>query len=290
MKRIIASSVVLALLAVGSTAFGLCSVSDTGTWSKNWPRELETLRTQSRTQVGPTLAARHFAMRFNDRDEFEAAWPHILNVKNKGAPSDLVREPNFFLGKKQTEVVVHCPPEGQWENPKISGLVAFAMTHAQPDKTWMWSDRESNILSYVMRGSEKYDITLTRSAKDFEQWSINVSISAGGKTRFEWETHDEGTFAFSGDLLIYSNHHRNATGCEIRAVDLAEGTTLWSTQLKGVGPVEHSKYRNRINLSLSDGKITIYGNESSGQYIEILDLKSGETISNTLGRKSGQTF
>ena len=118
MKRIVASSVVLALLAAGSTAFGLYSVSDTGTWSKNWPRELETLRAQSRTLVGPTLAARHFAMRFQDRDEFEAAWPHILKVKSKGAPIYLVRGANFFLGKKQTGVVVHCPPEGQWENPK----------------------------------------------------------------------------------------------------------------------------------------------------------------------------
>ena len=57
-------------------------------------------------------------MRFKDRDEFESAWPHILEVKSKGAPIYLVRGQNFFLGKKQTGVVVHCPPVGQWENPK----------------------------------------------------------------------------------------------------------------------------------------------------------------------------
>jgi len=117
-KKFVASVVVLAVFAVGSTAFGLYSVSDTGKRPKDWPRELETLRAQSRTLVGPTFAARHFAMRFKDRDEFEAAWPHILEVKSKGAPIYLVRGPNFFLGKKQTGVVVHCPPEGQWENPK----------------------------------------------------------------------------------------------------------------------------------------------------------------------------
>lgn len=118
MKKLVAPVLVLALFAVGATAFGLYSVSDTGTWPKEWPRELETLRTQSRTLVGPTLAARHFAMRFKNRDEFEAAWPYILEVKSKGAPIYLVRGPNFFLGKEQTGVVVHCPPEGQWENPK----------------------------------------------------------------------------------------------------------------------------------------------------------------------------
>ena len=118
MKKFTASIAVLALLAVGSTAFGLYSVSDTGTWPKEWPNQLESLRTQSRTLVGPTLSARHFAMRFKSRDEFEAAWPHILKVKSKGAPIYLVRGPNFFLGKEQTGVVVHCPPEGQWDNPK----------------------------------------------------------------------------------------------------------------------------------------------------------------------------
>lgn len=118
MKKIVGSIVALALFAVVSTAFGLYSVSDTGTWPKEWPGELEALRTQSRTLVGPTFAARHFAIRFENRDEFEAAWPHILKVKSKWAPIYLVRGPNFFLGKEQTGVVVHCPPEGQWDNPK----------------------------------------------------------------------------------------------------------------------------------------------------------------------------
>ena len=57
-------------------------------------------------------------MRFTDRDEFESAWPQILKVKSKGAPIYLVRGSNFFLGKGQTGVVVHCPPDGQWDNPK----------------------------------------------------------------------------------------------------------------------------------------------------------------------------
>ena len=118
MKKAIASFVALALFAVGSTAFGLYSVSDTGKWPKEWPSELEALRTQSRTLVGPTFDARHFAMRFKTREEFEAAWPHILKVKSKGAPIFLVRGPNFFLGKEQTGVVVHCPPDGQWDNPR----------------------------------------------------------------------------------------------------------------------------------------------------------------------------
>ena len=81
MTRTIAPIAALALLAVCSTAYALYSVAPTGTWPKSWPIELEPLRKQSRTLVGPTTAHRHFAVRFTDRDDFEPAWPHIIEVK-----------------------------------------------------------------------------------------------------------------------------------------------------------------------------------------------------------------
>ena len=118
MTKSVASIAVLALFVAGSTAFALYAVSETGDWPKDWPSELEPLRKQSRTLVGPTFSAQHFVMRFTSRDEFEAAWPHILKVKSKGAPIFLVRGPNFFVGKEQAGVVIHCPPKGQWDNPK----------------------------------------------------------------------------------------------------------------------------------------------------------------------------
>ncbi|MCA9090958.1 MAG: hypothetical protein KDA90_20230 [Planctomycetaceae bacterium] len=118
MTKTVVLIVAVAFIAVGSTAFALYSVSEKGTWPKDWPIELDPLRKQSRTLVGPTLSARHFAVRFADRNEFEAAWPHILKVKSQGAPIFLVRGPNFFLDKEQAGVVIHCPPEGQWDNPK----------------------------------------------------------------------------------------------------------------------------------------------------------------------------
>ncbi len=118
MTRTIALLLGMALLAVGSTAYALYSVADTGTWPNSWPSELEPLRKQSRTFVGPHFEHQHFAVHFTDRDEFESAWPHILAVKSKGAPIFLVRGPNFFLGDKtEAGVIIHCPPEGRWDNP-----------------------------------------------------------------------------------------------------------------------------------------------------------------------------
>jgi hypothetical protein len=91
----------------------LYDVEETGTWPKTWPAELEPLRQQSRTLVGPLAPYmnRHYAIRFTRREEFESAWPHILKVKSAGAPVFLVRGPNFFLDKGRTAgVVIYCPP------------------------------------------------------------------------------------------------------------------------------------------------------------------------------------
>ena len=128
MKRTIALLVTFVLCAV-VPAYALYDVSDKGEWPDSWPKELEPLRKQSRTLVGPTAANRHFAIPFTKREEFESAWEHLLKVKTKGAPIFLVRGPNFFLDEKaKAGIVIHCPPVGQAKNPAtpeapIAGVV-----------------------------------------------------------------------------------------------------------------------------------------------------------------------
>src|SRR5205085_7630343 len=83
MKRAIALLAAIAVCAV--PAYALYEVSFKGEWPNTWPKELEPLRKQSRTLVGPEVENRHFAIPFAKREEFESAWPHILKVKSKGA-------------------------------------------------------------------------------------------------------------------------------------------------------------------------------------------------------------
>lgn len=117
MKRFFALTALIFCFTAG-TAFALYEVSETGDWPGTWPAELDGLRKQSRTLVGPEVASRHFAIPFASAEDFEAAWPKLLDVKTKGAPIFLVRGPNFFLGDDdKAGVVVHCPPEGQHKNP-----------------------------------------------------------------------------------------------------------------------------------------------------------------------------
>ena len=123
MKR---TTVMLAAIVfcVAGPVYALYLVNDRGDWPKSWPKELEPLRKQSRTLVGPEPLARHYAIRFTKRDEFESAWPHILDVNSKGAPLVLVRGPNFFLGNdRKAGVVIHCPPLGESDDPGKIELV-----------------------------------------------------------------------------------------------------------------------------------------------------------------------
>src|SRR5579871_618544 len=124
MEKTIVLLAAVAVCVVCCTAHALYEVCDTGTWPKSWPAELEPLRKQSRTLVGPRAPQEHYAIRFTKREEFESAWPHLLKVKSKGASVRLVRGPNFFLGEdSKAGVVVHCPPRGQADDPTYIELV-----------------------------------------------------------------------------------------------------------------------------------------------------------------------
>src|SRR5262245_49017184 len=97
----------LALGALG-IAYADYGVMDKGDWPATWPKELEPLRKNARTLVGPMAENRHFAIQFTKREDFEAAWPHILAVKSKGAQLIFARGPNFFLGNgAKAGVVIH---------------------------------------------------------------------------------------------------------------------------------------------------------------------------------------
>ena len=113
MKRTAAICVALVFSLV-CCAYADYSVTDSGTWPKSWPKELEPLRKQASTLEGPMVLLLHYAIPFTKRDEFESAWPHLLKVKSKGAPIVLRRAPSFWLGDKATAgVCVHTPPAGE---------------------------------------------------------------------------------------------------------------------------------------------------------------------------------
>jgi len=110
MKRAIPVLAAILIFSAGSL-YADYSVENRGAWPENWPQELEPLRKQSWTLEGPIFPQVHYAIPFKSRDEFEAAWPHILKVKTEGAPIVLRRGPSFWLdGNGDAGVCIHTPP------------------------------------------------------------------------------------------------------------------------------------------------------------------------------------
>jgi hypothetical protein len=132
MKRIIVFLAAIAVCAMGSAVYALYGVSDEGTWPKTWPTELEPLRKQARTLVGPMVATEHYEIPFTKREEFESAWPHLLKVKSKGAPIILVRAPKTdFMGIKPAGILIHSPSPGQRDNPATPEAPIPAQTNVR---------------------------------------------------------------------------------------------------------------------------------------------------------------
>jgi hypothetical protein len=136
MNRAVAVLAAVAAITVCSLVFADYSVTDEGTWPKTWPAELEPLRKNARTLVGPMALQRHYAIGFARREECESAWPHVLGVKSKGAPLFLVRGPNFFLGEDvKAGVVVHAPPVGRAGEPAVPEVPIAGVDNAR--SRWM---------------------------------------------------------------------------------------------------------------------------------------------------------
>jgi len=77
------------------------------------------------------------------------------------------------------------------------------------------------------------------------------------------------------DERVFLVHHSLiGSGAEAMAFAAADGRLLWRTPLRGLGPVAHSEYENHTAVELLPGAaIVIFGSESAGRYIEVLDLR-----------------
>lgn len=113
MRRTIATLAAIAICAVCSTAAAVWEFSNEGAWPKSWPKALEPLRKRAGSIRGSEADLVIHHIPFTKREEFEAAWPYILQVKTKGAPLILVRSPgaHWHFGETKAGVLIHCPGE-----------------------------------------------------------------------------------------------------------------------------------------------------------------------------------
>jgi hypothetical protein len=103
-------------LGAATSLQAIYDVSDKGLWPTNWPKELESLRKQSRTLVHAQHCIHEIP--FTNRLQFEAAWPYLLAVKTPEAPIILLKGPNQRLGTIRAGVRILAPRTGSMLSPE----------------------------------------------------------------------------------------------------------------------------------------------------------------------------
>ncbi|HKB02715.1 MAG TPA: hypothetical protein VKD90_10875 [Gemmataceae bacterium] len=126
---------------------------------------------------------------------------------------------------------------------------------------------------------ELNDYQLEVVRKKEGRWEVTIRVLDGGKELYAWDGHLDSVFFARGDVLYHADYGPISSGCAVVAFDLKAKKQLWKTSLKGLGPIHHSKYRNQVRMDRINGEVfAVYGRESAGRYVEILDLKTGKTV------------
>lgn len=112
-----ALTVIWIVLVAAAPSLAISIGGPGGTWPKTWPKELEPLREQASTWTGGLANNVRYEIPFTDREQFEAAWPHILKVKGQGASISLMDGPRYFgaEAKHSAGVMILMPPKGATE-------------------------------------------------------------------------------------------------------------------------------------------------------------------------------
>jgi hypothetical protein len=174
----------------------------------------------------------------------------------------------------------------------VLGLACVAVTAAPapPEKDyqkiadkeeWKWDKEQASVFYSQKHYDGKYEIELQKPPRwDFAAVNIHmvVRFKDDDKDVYCWSGHDGTVFAVRQEVVYYADYAPYSSGCAVVAYDLQAKKTLWRTNLKGLGPIDHSKYGNAVILDIKEDAVHILGNEPAGRYVEYLDLKTGKTV------------
>lgn len=124
-------------------------------------------------------------------------------------------------------------------------------------------------------------------------WSCGLKLERDGKIILDCA--DASAFRVVDNVLYLANAGSRTCGCKVVAYDLTTGKMIWETGLRAAeGPEFHSAYANQVTMDLShlkeldkegDGAIVVTGHESYGDYVDILDRRTGKFLAHKLYRQ-----
>jgi hypothetical protein len=145
---------------------------------------------------------------------------------------------------------------------------------------WKAPEAGEDFRRCLARETGGYQVELAASKEDVLS-NTRIRVLDGGSELYAWNGHQGSVFFICDSVLYYTDYCGISSGCTVVAFDLKARKKLWTTNLKGLGPISHSKYRNLVRMDQANGEVlAVYGQESSGRYVEFVELKTGKTVAN----------
>lgn len=174
------------------------------------------------------------------------------------------------------------------EAPDVPGASRVPRFSASSSKTLHWSWRydvrypEQGEAQDRVRLASRLDGEVSRCGFSNKFHRVACDGSPGWSVELEPEPFvGAGAMSAYEGVLYVAHHDAISSGARLSAYELLTGEALWSTPLEALGDVEHSKYRNEVQIAIdqSAGVVILYGKESSGGYIETRHMEDGSLAS-----------
>lgn len=113
-----------------------------------------------------------------------------------------------------------------------------------------------------------------------------------GKPRWHTTLDPEGGRWWNTAALIEHDDHvvivlynGASSGATAYGVDRESGALRFTSSSGGIGPIGHSRYSNEVALGSDDlGHVLVYGHESGGDYLGVLDVQAGRLLGHEVWR------
>lgn len=157
--------------------------------------------------------------------------------------------------------------------PAWEGSLA-TLPKVETNVTWTWTDTDPRSIersAEVVDGDRHCHHRYDEDSSDL--WCGDAADPDWRIQTADWS--DAAAIALVGDTLYVVNYHPIASGAVAHAYHAEHGTEIWRQHLWGRGPVAHSKYRNEVQIRVDESGVVVFGKESDGRYVEVLDPSSG---------------
>ncbi len=178
------------------------------------------------------------------------------------------------------------------EEGRLAARSAAHQKALDGDKSFTFSEGDASMLFSLSQFGGKCQIHMIYDPTDWAH--ITFRFVRDETKLLEVKGHTQSVFRAKDNVLYFAHFETSSQGCVVTAHDLDSGKKLWERKLKGIRGSGHSGYSNLVTISVGSrsgidekGEASVYisGHEGFGDYVEILDSKTGKMLAHKVYRE-----